>query len=101
MSLEEIELDDLIAVFEEAPQIAQSPGATLHGLAGEVLEPLDGMLPRQLEQALQNAQPIRPAVGQHRFGPGAGVGPEYPASLEEIVGPAFDGVAFAIGHMRV
>ena len=86
MHLEEVDLLDRLGVLEQASQFLQSPQPVMDGALARVLQPVHGMLAREREQTLQDPHPFGAALLEQAFRPSAGVGPEQPAPLEEVVG---------------
>ena len=94
MSFQEVQLDHVARQFQQAFEIAQAPGAVMSGDLGGFFQFDGGMFFGQLQQALHDAQALRAAGLMHRLGPGARERSNQPAAIQQIIGTAFNDVAF-------
>jgi hypothetical protein len=67
----------------------------VRGDAGSFFQFGHGMFFGQMQQALHDAQALRAASLMHSFSPGARQRPDHPAAIQQVIGAAFDEVAFA------
>ena len=90
MDLQEIELDDALALGEQCAQIPQPVAAVFAGPAGSPFQIGEAMILRQVQQALQGADRLWAALLQQGLGPLAAGWAEQPAPSQQIVGAALD-----------
>jgi hypothetical protein len=95
MSFEEVELDHVGGLVEQALEIPQQPGPVVRGGGRRLLQGRDGVLPGQVQQAEHDAQSLGAAGLMHGLGPRARQRTEQAALIQEVIDPTFNPVAFA------
>lgn len=97
--IEELQLDQMGRLLHQSLEIAQAPSTVPGGDLGSALQLGDRMFPRQMQQPQHDAQPLRAALREHRFGPGAGLRPQQPAAVQQMGFATLDEMTFPTVQM--
>lgn len=95
MVLEEVHLDDVGGLIEQAFEILESPDGVMGGDGGGFFELINRVTTGQIEQALHDPQTGFAFVVVHAFSPGTGVGTDDAALIEQVIDAALNDATFA------
>jgi hypothetical protein len=101
VDLKEIDLDNLLAVLEQASDIPQAPQAEMDGAAAGPLQLVGRMLAGEGQQALHRPHGLGPTLGRQARRPSTGVRADHLATFHQIGGAALDDDALVCVDVRV